>query len=181
MRNDEVLQRFKEEMNIIQTIKSRKANWIGHILRRNCLLKHVIGGKIVGKIKVMGRRRGRSKQLLDDLNAKRVCYKLKEETLDRSLWRTRFRKGCGPVVRHNGMSEYSLPLEGVNIFIQCLVTLSNQLLVWLNRVLLFNKLVISYVCFQRVFHVIFAIDDTVDWPSSVRRQHMCIWFNFLII
>jgi len=138
VRNDEVLQRFKEERNIIQTIKSRKANWIGHILRRNCLLKHVIGGKIVGKIQVMGRRRGRSKQLLDDLNAKRVCYKLKEETLDRSLRRTRFRRGCGPVVRHNGMNEYSLPLEGVNIFIQCLVRLSNQLLVWLNRVFLVN-------------------------------------------
>jgi hypothetical protein len=31
----------KEERNIVHTIKRRKANWIGHILRRNCLLKHV--------------------------------------------------------------------------------------------------------------------------------------------
>ena len=118
--------------------KSRRANWIGHILRRNCHLKHVIEGKIEGRIEVMGRRRVRNKQLLDDLNAKRVCYKLKEEALDRSLWRTRFRRGCGPVVRHNGMNEYSLPLEGVNIFIQYLVILSNQLHIWLNHVLLVN-------------------------------------------
>jgi hypothetical protein len=44
----------KEERNIVHTIKRRKANWIGHILRRNCLLKHVIGGKIEGEIEVDG-------------------------------------------------------------------------------------------------------------------------------
>ena len=39
VKNDEVLQRFKEEMNILQTVQDgSKANWIGHILRRNCLL-----------------------------------------------------------------------------------------------------------------------------------------------
>jgi hypothetical protein len=29
----------KEERNVLRTIKGKKANWIGHILRRNCLLK----------------------------------------------------------------------------------------------------------------------------------------------
>jgi hypothetical protein len=37
---NEVLHRVKEERNILHTIKRRKANWIGHILRTNCLLKH---------------------------------------------------------------------------------------------------------------------------------------------
>jgi hypothetical protein len=41
----------------------RKANWIGHILRRNCLLKHVIEGKIKGRIEMTGRRGRRRKQL----------------------------------------------------------------------------------------------------------------------
>jgi hypothetical protein len=45
---NEVLHRVKEERNIVHTIKIRKANWIGHILRRNCLLKHVTEGKIEG-------------------------------------------------------------------------------------------------------------------------------------
>jgi hypothetical protein len=40
------LHRLKEERNILQTIKRRKANWIGHGLRRNCLLKHAIERKI---------------------------------------------------------------------------------------------------------------------------------------
>ena len=44
--SEEVLQRVKEQRNILQTIKRWKVNWIGHILRRNCLLKHVIEGKI---------------------------------------------------------------------------------------------------------------------------------------
>jgi len=46
MRNEEVLQRVKGKRKILQTMKRRKATWIGHILRRNCLLKHGIEGKI---------------------------------------------------------------------------------------------------------------------------------------
>jgi hypothetical protein len=55
VRNEEVLHRVKEERNILHTIKRRKANWIGHILRRNCLLKHVIEGKLEGRIEVTER------------------------------------------------------------------------------------------------------------------------------
>jgi hypothetical protein len=50
VRNEEVLHRVKEERNILHTIKRRKANWIGHILHRNSLLKHVIEGKLEGRI-----------------------------------------------------------------------------------------------------------------------------------
>jgi hypothetical protein len=96
VRNKEVLYRVKEERNILHTIKRRKANWIGHILRRNCLLKHVIKGKLERRT---GRRGRRRKQLLDDLTEKRRYWKLKEEALDRTLWRTRFGRGYGPVVR----------------------------------------------------------------------------------
>jgi hypothetical protein len=45
VKNEKVLHRVKEERNILYTIKRRDANWIGHMLRRNCLLKHVIEGK----------------------------------------------------------------------------------------------------------------------------------------
>jgi hypothetical protein len=44
-RNAEELEKVGEERNVIKTTKRRKANWIGHFLRRNCLLKHVIEGK----------------------------------------------------------------------------------------------------------------------------------------
>jgi len=46
VRNLEVLRRVDEDRNILNTIKIRKANGIGHIIRRNCLLQHVIEGKI---------------------------------------------------------------------------------------------------------------------------------------
>jgi hypothetical protein len=72
--------------------------WIGLILRRKCVLKHVIKGKIKGRIEVMGRR-GRRCKLLYDLMETRGRCKLKEEALDYTLWRTRFGRGCGPVVR----------------------------------------------------------------------------------
>jgi replicative superfamily II helicase len=61
VRNEQILQRAKEERKILQTIKRRKANWIGHSLRRNCLLKHVTEEKIEGRIEVTGRRRRRRK------------------------------------------------------------------------------------------------------------------------
>ena len=46
VRNGDVLLRVKEQRNILHEIIKRKANWIGHILRRNCLLQRVIDGKI---------------------------------------------------------------------------------------------------------------------------------------
>jgi hypothetical protein len=39
VRNEETLLRVKEQRNILREISKRKASWIGHILRRNCLLK----------------------------------------------------------------------------------------------------------------------------------------------
>jgi hypothetical protein len=48
--------KVNEERNILQTIKRRKAHWIGHIWRRNCLLKHVIEGKIKERREVVGSR-----------------------------------------------------------------------------------------------------------------------------
>jgi hypothetical protein len=99
VRNEEVLHRVKEERNIVHTIKSREANWIGHILRRNCLLKHVIEGKLEGMIEMTGRRGRKHKQLLDDLKEKRRYWKLKEEALDHTLWGIRFGREYGPVVR----------------------------------------------------------------------------------
>jgi hypothetical protein len=67
VRNEEVLHRVKEERNILHTVKRRKAYWIGHILRRNCLLKYVIEVKLEGRIEMTGRRGRRRKKLLDDL------------------------------------------------------------------------------------------------------------------
>jgi hypothetical protein len=60
----EVLHRDKEERNIIHKINRKKDNWIGHILRRNCILKHVIEGTVNGTIKVTGRQGRRCNQLL---------------------------------------------------------------------------------------------------------------------
>jgi hypothetical protein len=65
----------------------------------NCLLKPIIEGNIEGGIEVTGRQGRKCKQLLDDFKEMRRYWKLKEKAPDRTLWRTRFGKGCGPVVR----------------------------------------------------------------------------------
>jgi len=71
-----VVERVKEERNILHTIKKRKVNWIGHILGRNCLLKHVIEGKIKGRIEVTRRQVRRRNLLQDDLQEKGRYWKL---------------------------------------------------------------------------------------------------------
>jgi hypothetical protein len=98
VRNEEVLLTVSEQRNILHEIRKRKANWIGHILRRNCLLQEVFEGKIKGRIEVTRRRGRRRKKLLDDLGGRRGNCRLKEEALDRIKWRNRFGRGCGPVV-----------------------------------------------------------------------------------
>jgi len=101
VRNEDVLLRVNEQRNILHETRKRKANWIGHILRRNCLLKQVVEGKIKGEMEVTRRRGRRRKKILDDLKDRRgYCY-LKEEAVDRTIWRHRFGGGIGPVVRQN--------------------------------------------------------------------------------
>jgi hypothetical protein len=48
VRNEEILLRVKKQRNILREVSKRKSDWIGHILRRNCLLQRVIEGKIKG-------------------------------------------------------------------------------------------------------------------------------------
>jgi hypothetical protein len=72
VKNEKVLHNIKKESNILRTVRRRKANRIGHVFRRNSLLKRVIEGKVEGT-----RRRGRRrKQLLDDLKEKRRYWNL---------------------------------------------------------------------------------------------------------
>jgi hypothetical protein len=87
----EVLQRINEGRNNLRTIKRRKANWIGHILRGNCLIKYVIEGEIEGRIEVTKRWGRRRTLLLDDIKKTREYKKLKQEALDHTLFRTRDR------------------------------------------------------------------------------------------
>jgi hypothetical protein len=101
VRNEEVLLRVNEQRNVLHETRKRKANWIGHILRTNCLLKQVIEVNIKTEMEVT-RRRGRGrKKLLDDLKDRRRYCHLKEEALDRTMWRNLFGGGFEPVVRQN--------------------------------------------------------------------------------
>jgi hypothetical protein len=84
VRNEEELQTVQDR-NILYAIKLQKANFIGHNWRRNCLLEHVIDGKIEGRTEVRGRRERRCKQLVDNLKKRQGYCRLKEEALYRSL------------------------------------------------------------------------------------------------
>jgi hypothetical protein len=68
-------------------------------LRKNYLLQRVIEGKIKGGIEMIRRRGRRRGKLLDDLKERRGYFYLKEEALDRTMWRDGFGSGFGPVVR----------------------------------------------------------------------------------
>jgi hypothetical protein len=99
VRNEEVLLRVNEQRNILHEIRKRKANWIVHILRRNCLIE----GKIKGELEVTRKRGRRRNKLLDDLKDRRGYSHLKEEALDRTMWRAGFGRGFGPVARQTAI------------------------------------------------------------------------------
>ena len=96
--NEEVLSRVNVKRSILDTVLRRKANWIGHILRRNCLLHDVIEGKL-DETPGVGRRRI---QMIDDLKVKTKYWMLKEEAEDRRRWRAKFTGQVqGPAIRQN--------------------------------------------------------------------------------
>jgi hypothetical protein len=76
----------REERNIMRVTKCRMADWIGHILRRNWLLKQITEGNTEG---TKGREQ-RRKQLLDELKERIKYLNFKKERLDRNVWRTGF-------------------------------------------------------------------------------------------
>ena len=94
------LQRVKEEIHLLHLIKRMKAEWNGHILRRNCILKHVNEGKKEGSVEVTERRGSRRRNLLKDLYKKIGYWKLNTRHW-LSLWRIRFGRSYGPVVRES--------------------------------------------------------------------------------
>jgi hypothetical protein len=96
VRNEDVMLRAKVHRNILHEIRKRETKWIGHILHINCFLQRVFEGKISVGIERQGRRR---LKLLDDLNERRGYSHLKEEALDRTMWRAGFGRDFGPVVR----------------------------------------------------------------------------------
>jgi len=102
VKHEEVLCTVKEEWSILHTIKQRKANWIGHILCTNSLLKHVTERKI----KETGRQRRRCKNLLYDLKEKRRYWKLKQEALDHTGSRICFGRYYGPIIRQTTVSLF---------------------------------------------------------------------------
>jgi hypothetical protein len=83
VRNEEV-----KEWNILQTIKRRKAKWIGHILRTNCHLKHVTEGKKEGRTTVAGRReRGNKMASKTGEILGIVLGRTRSHSVDDSLWK----------------------------------------------------------------------------------------------
>jgi len=80
-----------KEKNIV--LVQKKARYIVHKLRRNCLLKCFIEGEIEGGITVTGRRGRRNKQQLYVVKEKNRYWKLKDEELESNLWRTGFGTG----------------------------------------------------------------------------------------
>jgi hypothetical protein len=107
------------------------------------LLKQVIEGKIKGEIEVTRRRGRKRKKLLDDLKDRREYSHLKEDALDRTMWRNRFVRSVGPVVRQitewmnewmNECGIWSYSALYSRVILDCFLA---ELEVWIRKVSLF--------------------------------------------
>jgi hypothetical protein len=142
--------RVKEQRNILHEIRQRKANWIGHILLRNCLLQRVIEGKIKGGIEVTGRRGRKRRKLLDDLKERRGYSHLKEEALDRTMWRARFGRDLGPVVRQTN-NEWMNEMRAESLFCLALKRYVSSRCIALNLWQLFNRFFRIYLNYLQLW------------------------------
>ena len=82
-KNAVVLERVGEERITLELIRKRKINWLGHWLRRNCLLKDALQGMVNGK-KIRGRRRY---QMIDNIMINGLCEDTKRKAEKRVEWR----------------------------------------------------------------------------------------------
>ena len=89
MTNEQVLREVREDRSFLKKVVKRKNNWIGHIVRGERLLKHVMEGRIAGK-----RGRGRPRLgIISDL--KEGSYvKMKRRAEDREVWRSWVPRTC---------------------------------------------------------------------------------------
>jgi hypothetical protein len=129
--------RVKKQRNILHEIRKRKANWICHILCRNCLLRQVIEGQIKGGIEMTGIRGRRRSKLLDDLEERRGYSHLKEEAVDRTMWRAHFGRKSGPVVRKTTkkMTHRLCAYSHTHIYLCC------------RKHVRWPELILNFVCF----------------------------------
>jgi hypothetical protein len=82
------------ERNILLKIKNTEGSTR---LVTSCVVNAFGNLNIYGKIDGTKRGRKRLKQLLDNLKEKKVYWKLKKKTVDRTLWRILFGRGYGLV------------------------------------------------------------------------------------
>ena len=83
IKNAVVLKRIGEGRIMVELIRKRRRNWLGHWLRRNCLLKDALEGMVNGK-KVRGRRRH---QMIDNIMIKGQYEDTKRKAEKRVEWR----------------------------------------------------------------------------------------------
>jgi len=97
VKNEDYLESRSRRISHIQYVNGRR-NGLVTFCVKTAFSQRVIEGKIKGGIEVIGRRGRRRRKLLDDLKERRGYSHLKE-ALDRFMWRARFGRGFGPVVR----------------------------------------------------------------------------------
>jgi hypothetical protein len=88
IKNEDISHRVEKERSVLHVMKRKRANWIGHMVPRNCLLKQVMKGKIEGT----GRQGRRCKKLVEDLREKEKILKFESRktelhSLEKLLWR----------------------------------------------------------------------------------------------
>jgi hypothetical protein len=155
VRNEEVLLTVKEQKNILHEISKQKVNWIGYILRRNCLLWQVIEGKIKEGKKWQEAEEEDVGSYWMTLRKGRGYSHLKEEALDHttalwlSHWNTSNTYSRGKA-NLNGVIKHSIYFD----FLDCEDILSITVMTWLcNKISLlkwhlYDPAVISYLCLE---------------------------------
>ena len=153
------------------SVQIKKANWIGHIWRRNCLLKHVIDEKVESRMdRCYLKACRRHQELMYDLKKSRGYWKLKEEALDCTQWRTVFERFYG----NCRMTDY-----GINEWV-----MNEWMNEWMNENKCKNILQVQRNCIQhfnaRVAHSENCVTSLVRSVKTILNCFILTLYVFVI-
>jgi len=92
------LESRSREISYMKYVNGRRTGLVTFCVE-TAFYKGLLKERYNGVIEVIGRQGRRRMKLFDDLKERRGYSHLKEEALDRTMWRARFGRDFGPVVR----------------------------------------------------------------------------------
>ena len=164
--NEQVIGRIGEKRTLLN-ILCRKANWIGHILRRNFLLHDAIQG-LMTEVKEVGRRRT---QLLDDLRNKKILG------AKGGSWRSKKDGNDSLSIDHIFHNSLDLLISSI---LNIIITLILLILIIIKLLIIIIRIFIYSSSLHHISHL-FLPSYLLSFFAWIKFNMSCVYFQLKMV